>query len=175
MVRNDNNIFTIKGQNPIIDKNKKETIILDNDFYALFPKKIEWLYLLTEKENFIPLLSTSLIKRFNHFLAGESEIKDNLYHGDCMDFVYALTPGEWVERDKNGELWTPNKEYFTPYQNQNTAYKPVIYYHKGERKHAALSLWKWFCLSRMGKGGDLLITTISDLKEVYGDEIWIKN
>lgn len=41
MVRNDNNIFTIKGQNPIIDKNKKETIILDNDFYALFPKKIE--------------------------------------------------------------------------------------------------------------------------------------
>lgn len=114
MVRNDNNIFTIKGQNPIIDKNKKETIILDNDFYALFPKKIEWLYLLTEKENFIPLLPTSLIERFNHFLAGESEIKDNLYHGDCIDFVYALTLGEWVERDKNGELWTPNKEYFTP-------------------------------------------------------------
>ncbi|PZM86972.1 MAG: hypothetical protein DLD55_03820 [candidate division SR1 bacterium] len=173
MVRNDNNIFTIKGQNPIIDKNKKETIILDNDFYALFPKKIEGLYLLTKKENIIPLLPTSLIERFNHFLAGESEIKDNLYHGDCMDLP--LTPGEWVERDKNGELGTPNKEYFTLYQNQNTAYKPVIYYHKGERKHAALSLGKGFCLLRMGKGGDLVTTTISNLKEVYGYEIWIKN
>jgi len=27
----------------------------------------------------------------------------------------------------------------------------------------------------MGEGGDLLITSIDDLKQVYGEEIWIKN
>lgn len=37
------------------------------------------------------------MKNFNSFLAGESDINDNLYHRDCMDFVYALSPGKWVD------------------------------------------------------------------------------
>lgn len=31
------------------------------------------------------------------------------------------------------------------------------------------------CLSRMGEGRDLLITSIDELKQVYGKEVWIKN
>jgi hypothetical protein len=27
----------------------------------------------------------------------------------------------------------------------------------------------------MGEGGDLLITSIDDLKQVYEEEVWIKN
>jgi hypothetical protein len=27
----------------------------------------------------------------------------------------------------------------------------------------------------MGEGGDLLITSIDDLKQVYGEEVWIKH
>lgn len=174
-VRNGNSIFTIKGQNPIINKEKKETITLDNDFPDLFPKKIDGLCLLTEEKKTIPLFPESLVKKFNLFLAGKSEIKDNLHHGNCIDFVYALMPWKWVAKNQNGELWTPNKKYFSPYKGQNIAHQPIIYYHQGERSHAALSLGNGICISRMGEGGDLLITTIDELKQVYGDEVWIKH
>ena len=98
-IRNNDQIFMIKGQIPLIDYGK--TITLDNDFRDIFPKKLEKLYLLVENNELIPLFTETIMKNFNSFLAGESDINDNLYHGDCMDFVYALSPGKWVDKNKN--------------------------------------------------------------------------
>jgi hypothetical protein len=172
-VRNDNDIFHIEWTFPLYDIKNNYSLTLDPFFKDLLPSHIEWLYIKSESNENISILSDELIHYLNVFLQWKSSTIDNLYSWDCLDFVYAMCPWNWIN-NSNWELEEPIKERFIPYEkHKEKLWLPIMYYKNKKRQHASLCLWWGLCLSRMWEWWDLMVNRIEDLKVIYWENIFI--